>query len=80
MELWTVLDLVLVEGEVAERGGKNTGDRSEAGLGGSGGNRGGGDSSAVDIRGLTTEAGLGTLHGFCIGKRVRESLTFFNFV
>lgn len=63
---------------MAERGGNVRGDREEGGSGGSGGGwRGGGSSPAVDVDGNGPEAELGTLHGFCIGNRVRESLTFY---
>lgn len=66
-----------VIGGEAVKGGNWTGERFAGGSGGSGGKGGGrGVSPEVGDGGLTTEAWPGMAQRFCIGKRVREKLTF----
>lgn len=64
-------------GGVEEREGKRWGEREEAGSGVSGGKGGGRRASPEEEDGgFTAEARSGKAQRFCIGKRVRESLTF----
>ncbi|KAG5381673.1 hypothetical protein IGI04_033143 [Brassica rapa subsp. trilocularis] len=69
-----------VRRRVEAKGGKRWGERGEEGSGGSGGNGGGRRTSPeVEDDGCTAETRPGRAQRFCIGKRVRESLTFFTF-
>ncbi|KAH0872637.1 hypothetical protein HID58_069999 [Brassica napus] len=70
----------LGRGGVESNGGKRWGERGDRGSGGSGGKGGGRRASPeVEDAGCTAEARPGKAQRVCIGKRIREKLTFFFF-